>query len=93
MVQPVNIQIRIDRLRAETLRLGTNLGSVVMIVLPDADSGSSSFVLAFPCSSSICGSTNTSMNRLINVDFPVLTGPTTPMYISPFVLACMSLYK
>ena len=31
--------------------------------------------------------------RLINVDFPVLTGPTTPMYISPFVLACMSLYK
>ena len=26
----------------------------------------------------------------INVDFPVRTGPTTPMYISPPVLACIS---
>ena len=33
-----------------------------------------------------------SINRLINVDLPVLTGPTTPMYISPFVLALISLY-
>ena len=30
---------------------------------------------------------------LVNVDFPVRTGPTTPMYISPFVRASISLYN
>ena len=38
------------------------------------------------------GKTNKSMNRLINVDLPVRTGPTTPMYISPFVRTFISLY-
>ena len=28
----------------------------------------------------------------MKVDFPVRTGPTTPMYISPYVLALISLY-
>ena len=59
--------------------LGANFGSLVMLVLPDADWGSSYNVLALMCSSFIPGSTSTSMNRLINVDFPVLTGPTTPI--------------
>ena len=58
---------------------GTNFGSVVIIVLPAADCGSSSLVCSFICSSSILGNTITSIKRLINVDFPVLTGPTTPI--------------
>ena len=36
---------------------------------------------------SYSGSTSRSINLLINVDLPVRTGPTTPMYISPFVRA------
>ena len=38
----------------------------------------------------ILGSTKSSIKFLINVDFPVLTGPTTPMYISPPVLLDIS---
>ena len=33
-----------------------------------------------------------SINRLINVDFPVRTGPTTPRYMAPPVRASISLY-
>ena len=58
---------------------GINFGSVVMIVFPAADCGNSSIVRSRACSSSINGSTIRSINRLINVDFPVRTGPTTPM--------------
>ena len=58
---------------------GMNFGSVVMMVFPAALWGSSSLVWAFWCSSVICGMTRSSMNRLMNVDFPVRTGPTTPM--------------
>ena len=36
-------------------------------------------------------SSQETIKRLINVDFPVLTGPTTPMYISPLVLLAISL--
>src|SRR5699024_7038845 len=63
--------------------LGTNLGSVVMIVLPCALWGISSKQCFFSYSSVILGTTRFSMKRLINVDFPVLTAPTTPKYISP----------
>ena len=72
---------------------GTNLGSVVIIVVPDALCGSSSFALFLSCSSVIDGITKRSINLLMNVDLPVLTGPTTPRYISPFVLILISLYK
>ena len=33
-----------------------------------------------------------SINFFIKVDFPVLTGPTTPTYMSPWVLSAISLY-
>ena len=59
--------------------LGTNLGSVVMTVLPAALWGSSSRVRIRTFSSCIPGKTKRSMKRLMNVDFPVRTGPTTPM--------------
>ena len=58
--------------------LGINFGSVVMMVFPAALWGSSSTVRALAGSSVISGSTSCSTNRLINVDFPVRTGPTTP---------------
>ena len=58
---------------------GMNFGSVVIIVLPAADCGSSSSARLLAFSSSIFGNTNKSINRLINVDFPVRTGPTTPI--------------
>ena len=58
---------------------GTNFGSVVIIVLPSALCGSSSFVLSLLNSLSILGITNKSINLFIKVDLPVLTGPTTPM--------------
>ena len=57
---------------------GTNLGSVVMTVRPLADCGSSS-VYRFFFAPVTCGSTSSCMNFLIKVDFPVRTGPTTPM--------------
>ena len=41
-------------------------------------------------SSEIFGSTSESINRFIKVDFPVRTGPTTPMYTSPSVRREMS---
>ena len=62
-----------------TASFGTNLGSVVIIVLPAADWGSSSVARSLSWTSSILGSTKRSIKRLINVDFPVRTGPTTPM--------------
>ena len=70
---------------------GTNFGSVVITVLPVALCGISSTVLCLSYSSSIFGSTILSRNLCINVDFPVLTGPTTPMYMSPPVLFAISL--
>ena len=71
--------------------LGINLGSVVVIVLPAPLIGSSSIVRFLTCSFSISGITAKSINLFINVDLPVLTGPTTPMYISPLVLSPISL--
>ena len=61
-------------------------GDLGVIVLPPLLCGNSSIALVRSCSFSILGITMISINRLINVDFPVLTGPTTPMYISPPVL-------
>ena len=58
---------------------GTNFGSVVIIVLPAADWGSSSVARSRKAPSSIRGSTSVSINRLIKVLLPVRTGPTTPM--------------
>jgi hypothetical protein len=58
--------------------LGTNFGSVVIIVFPPALCGNSSFALSFLYSLSILGITSKSINFFINVDFPVRTGPTTP---------------
>ena len=72
--------------------LGINLGSVVIIVVPPDACGSSSTALLFSFSSCMTGSTHISINLLINVDLPVLTGPTTPRYISPLVRSFMSLY-
>ena len=39
---------------------------------------------------SIFGNTSSSINLFIKVDLPVLTGPTTPTYMSPSVLFAMS---
>ena len=65
---------------------GINFGSTVVISFPDPLSGSWSRTSA--CfAGSISGSATSSINLRINVDFPVRTGPTTPMYISPPVLA------
>ena len=57
---------------------GINFGSVVMMVRPAADWGSSSLARSFMYALSIWGITSVSMNRLIKVDLPVRTGPTTP---------------
>ncbi len=59
--------------------LGMNLGSVVITVMPAADCGNSSLARSKLYTSDILGSTNTSIKRLINVDLPVRTGPTTPI--------------
>ena len=61
-----------------TASSGTNFGSAVMMVLPEPLCGNSSFARSLRYTSSILGITKDSMKRLINVDFPVLTGPTTP---------------
>ena len=87
------LQVRSCSSSISTCSFGTNLGSVVMMVRPCADCGNSSTVRRRAFSSLIFGSTICSMNCLIKVDLPVRTGPTTPMYISPFVLLCISLYK
>ena len=74
-----------------TASSGINFGSVVIMVLPAADCGNSSMALSLLKSLSIFGITNDSINLFINVDFPVRTGPTTPIYISPSVLLDISL--
>ena len=51
----------------------------VMMVLPLPLWGSSSLARSFLYTFSIWGITCVSINRLIKVDFPVRTGPTTPM--------------
>ena len=58
---------------------GTNFGSAVMMVFPEPLCGSSSRALALRYSLSIRGITMDSIKRLMNVDFPVRTGPTTPI--------------
>ena len=62
-----------------TASCGINLGSVVIIVFPLPDCGSSSTARFFAYSLSIFGMTQSSMKCFINVDLPVRTGPTTPM--------------
>ena len=62
-----------------TASFGMNLGSAVMTVFPDADCGSSSFARLRSLSFLMTGKTVVSINRLIKVDFPVRTGPTTPI--------------
>ena len=76
-----------------TASLGTNAGFVVMIVRPEPLCGSSSCARARMCAFSMPGITSFSMNRLMNVDLPVLTGPTIPMYTSPCVRSEISLYR
>ena len=62
-----------------TASLGMNLGSVVIMVRPAPLCGSSSLARSFLYGSSMQGMTNSSMIRLMSVDFPVRTGPTTPI--------------
>ena len=73
----------------DTASFGINLGSTVVIIFPEPLNGSWSLT-SFCIFSSIPGKATSSINLRINVDFPVRTGPTTPMYISPPVLACIS---
>ena len=73
-----------------TAASGMNLGSVVMMVRPAADWGSSSRARRRAASGPMAGSTSCSINRLMNVLFPVRTGPTTPMRMSPPVRAPIS---
>ena len=62
-----------------TASSGMNFGSVVIIVLPAADCGSSSTALSRMKLLLILGITRVSINFLMKVDFPVLTGPATPI--------------
>ena len=64
---------------SSTASSGTNLGSAVMMVRPEPLWGSSSLARSRRYTLSMLGMTMVSMNRLIKVDFPVRTGPTTPM--------------
>ena len=57
---------------------GMNFGSVVMMVRPAADWGSSSWARARRASFLMRGSSISSANRLIKVLLPLRTGPTTP---------------
>ena len=59
--------------------VGVNIGSVVIMVRPAADCGSSSTALSRLQSPSMFGITSASINYLMNVDLPVRTGPTTPI--------------
>ena len=61
-----------------TASSGMNFGSVVMTVFPCALCGISSLARSFSFSSMMLGITSVSMHLLINVDFPVRTGPTMP---------------
>ena len=69
---------------------GINFGSVVIMVRPAADWGSSSRARRRASSFSMAGSTSCSMNCLMRVLLPVRTGPTTPIKISPPVRAPIS---
>ena len=60
-----------------TASAGTNRGWVVMMLRPAPLWGSSSVSRSFSYSFSMFGSSNSSENRLIKVDFPVRTGPAT----------------
>ena len=53
-------------------------GEIYLGVVGPVRSGNSSFVLLISYSSFILGRTANSINLLINVDLPLLTGPTTP---------------
>ena len=64
---------------SSTASSGTNLGSAVMMERPELHRGSSSQARTRRSTLSMLGMTMVSMNRLIKVDFPVRTGPTTPM--------------
>ena len=58
---------------------GTNFGSVVITARPDADCGISSLARSRLYSLSMDGRNMFWIKRLMSVDFPVRTGPTTPM--------------
>ena len=62
-----------------TASSGTNLGSEVIMVLPEPHWGSSSLARSARKGSPTAGITSSSMIRLTSVDFPVRTGPTTPI--------------
>ena len=62
-----------------TASSGTNFGSAVITTRPEPLCGSSSRARSRIKLFSILGSTRVSINRLMNVDFPVRTGPTTPI--------------
>ena len=62
-----------------TASSGINFGSVVMMVLPADDCGISSTARVRRAAASMLGMTSASRNLLIKVDFPVRTGPTTPI--------------
>ena len=74
-----------------TASSGTNFGSEVIMVLPEPLCGNSSLALSLAYTSSMFGITSSSIKRLIKVDFPVRTGPTTPSMIDPFVRLDISL--
>ncbi len=58
---------------------GTNLGWVVMMVLPEPLWGSSSTIRSRLGPGGTSGSTSCCIKLLINVLFPARTGPTTPI--------------
>ena len=62
-----------------TASSGTNFGSEVIMVFPEPHWGSSSLARSARKGSWSLGITSASMIRLTRVDFPVRTGPTTPI--------------
>ena len=66
------------------------MGSAVMMVLPLPDWGSSSIARSRRYTLSMLGMTQVSMKRLINVLFPVRTGPSTPTNRDPPVRVAIS---
>lgn len=58
---------------------GTNLGSVVITVMPAALCGISSLARSRLYASVIFGRTSSCIKRVIKVDLPLRTGPTTPI--------------
>ena len=73
-----------------TASSGTNFGSAVIMVRPEPLWGSSSCALSRRYALSMWGSTSVSINRFTKVDFPVRTGPTTPIYTLPPVRCAIS---